>query len=270
MYKYLTLFALVLFVSSCSSKKRAITTKKPHVEHKKESKNTETTNPKTEPFVVPKIVSVEHYIDVFHEIAQEEMRKYGIPASITLAQGILESGAGRGELTLKSNNHFGIKCHTGWNGARAYHDDDERGECFRKYTHPLYSFRDHSEFLATRSRYAFLFELRKDNYKGWARGLKKAGYATDPKYPNKLISLIEKYKLYKYDREVIKEGKLAVKSAPKETNWVNHVVREGDTLYALAKLYNTTVDDIKSLNGLKTNTIKVGQLLIIKTPITSK
>ena len=116
------------------------------------------------------------------------MVDYGIPASITLAQGILESGSGKGELTRKSNNHFGIKCHRNWTGDRAYHDDDEKGECFRRYNHPMYSFNDHSQFLTGRKRYAFLFKLRKDDYKGWARGLRKAGYATDKKYPQKLIT----------------------------------------------------------------------------------
>src|SRR5690606_7680630 len=135
---------------------------------------------------------------------QDEMREFGIPASITLAQGILESGSGRGELTLKTNNHFGIKCHTGWEGGMEYHDDDEKGECFRKYNDPYTSYRDHSLFLTSRSRYAPLFDLRTDDYKGWAKGLRKAGYATDPRYPQKLIGLIERYELYRYDDQVLR------------------------------------------------------------------
>ena len=119
--------------------------------------------------------------------------QYGIPASITLAQGILESGAGRSALSKKSNNHFGIKCHKGWTGQRVFHDDDELQECFRKYKDPKYSFRDHSLFLTQRSRYEGLFAYKKNDYKSWAKGLRKAGYATDPKYPQKLINIIETY-----------------------------------------------------------------------------
>ncbi len=221
-------------------------------------------------FTVPDITSTQHYIETFGHIAQEEMRQYGIPASITLAQGILESGSGKGKLTLKTNNHFGIKCHKGWEGDRDYHDDDAKGECFRKYLHPVHSFRDHSVFLSTRARYASLFELRRDNYKGWARGLKKAGYATDPRYPQKVISIIERYQLYKYDREVMREGKLSVKPLPKATEWVNYVVQPGDTLYAISMKYQVAVEDIKSHNGLSNNTISIGQILVLKTPVSSK
>src|SRR5690606_16409132 len=128
----------------------------------------------------------EEYIYKFASVAKEEMKLYGIPASITLAQGILESGSGYGELCLKSNNHFGIKCKD-WEGGKVYHDDDEKGECFRKYKDPKYSFRDHSLFLANRGRYAFLFDLDPDDYKAWAYGVKKAAYATAANYPGKLI-----------------------------------------------------------------------------------
>ena len=146
------------------------------------------------------IESTTAYITEFSKIAQYEMRAFGIPASITLAQGILESGSGRGELTQKTNNHFGIKCHSGWQGEYDFHDDDERGECFRKYNHPMYSFRDHSIFLSSRSRYAFLFNYRRDDYKKWAYGLKKAGYATDKRYAEKLIHIIEELGLDQYDQ----------------------------------------------------------------------
>jgi flagellum-specific peptidoglycan hydrolase FlgJ len=146
--------------------------------------------------------SVDIYIADFAEISKVEMQKYKIPASITLAQGILESGAGKGRLAREANNHFGIKCHD-WTGDRIYHDDDRSGECFRKYRNPEESYEDHSKFLTQRRRYAPLFELRQDDYKGWARGLKKAGYATDRNYPKKLIGLIERYELHKYDDEVL-------------------------------------------------------------------
>ncbi|HPE97550.1 MAG: glucosaminidase domain-containing protein [Chitinophagales bacterium] len=139
------------------------------------------------------------YIERYRYIAVEEMINHGIPASITLAQGILESGAGRSQLASESNNHFGIKCHDGWDGERVYHDDDAKGECFRKYSNPEESYRDHSMFLLTRQRYAGLFELDPNDYKGWAKGLKAAGYATNPQYADRLIALIEDYKLYEYD-----------------------------------------------------------------------
>ena len=135
------------------------------------------------------------------------MEKYKIPASITLAQGILESGNGLSTLAKKSNNHFGIKCHKGWKGERVYHDDDEKGECFRKYTYVQTSYEDHSKFLTSRQRYAGLFKLKKTDYKGWARGLKKAGYATDKKYPKKLIKIIQDYKLYEFDKFTKKDLK---------------------------------------------------------------
>lgn len=144
--------------------------------------------------------TVESYIDEFKYIAIEEMEKTGIPASITLAQGILESRYGNSELSVASNNHFGIKCHTGWTGKKHYYDDDRRGECFRVYKDPEQSYRDHSDFLMTRSRYAFLFEYPSTDYKSWAKGLKQAGYATNPKYAHLLIDLIERHQLYLYDR----------------------------------------------------------------------
>lgn len=139
------------------------------------------------------------YIEQFAGLAVEEMYRSGVPASITLAQGLLESRYGLSELAVKGNNHFGIKCHNNWKGGKVYHDDDLKGECFRKYDSPEESFRDHSDFLRYRDRYSFLFELEVTDYKGWSYGLKKAGYATDPKYPVKLINLIEEYSLYRYD-----------------------------------------------------------------------
>ncbi len=140
------------------------------------------------------------YIEQYAPFAVAEMLISGVPASITLAQGILESGDGNSLLSLKANNHFGIKCHGMWEGKKFYMDDDAKGECFRVYKTVFESYRDHSEFLSGRTRYASLFELRKTNYKGWAHGLKKAGYATNPKYPAILIKIIEENALAKYDR----------------------------------------------------------------------
>jgi LysM repeat protein len=139
------------------------------------------------------------YIDQYKDLAIEQMLRYNIPASITLAQGLLESGAGNSELARNSNNHFGIKCH-GWTGRKSYHDDDEANECFRVYNNVKESYEDHSRFLATQSRYARLFTMPRTDYKGWATGLKACGYATSPQYASNLIQIIERYSLYKYDR----------------------------------------------------------------------
>ena len=141
----------------------------------------------------------ERYIEKYAELAVEEMYRSGIPASITLAQGMLESGNGMSDLAVRGNNHFGIKCHNGWTGKTIRYDDERRGECFRRYSSPEESFRDHSDFLRYRDRYKFLFDYRVTDYKAWAYGLRKAGYATDPSYPKKLIKIIEDYRLYEYD-----------------------------------------------------------------------
>lgn len=204
------------------------------------------------------------YIATYAPLAQQEMALYKIPASITLAQGILESGAGESELTTKANNHFGIKCH-GWKGGGVYHDDDRPQECFRKYKHPKYSYRDHSLFLTERKRYASLFDLKPDDYKGWAKGLRAAGYATDRKYPDKLINLIERYQLYKYDGEVL--GKTAVayseSSTIGESSSKEYVVQQGDTLYSIAKRFQLTVEQLKQYNNLRDNNIGIGQILYL-------
>lgn len=139
------------------------------------------------------------YIEKYHTIAIRQQKLHGIPASIILAQGLLESGAGRGRLAVEANNHFGIKCHD-WTGDQIYHDDDERNECFRKYRHASDSYEDHSLFLVNRSRYKNLFQLNPTDYVAWAHGLKAAGYATDPAYAQKLISLIDRYSLHEYDK----------------------------------------------------------------------
>jgi len=166
----------------------------------------------------------QNYIDTWKEAAITQMEKYGIPASITLAQGILESGNGKSMLTREANNHFGIKCH-GWDGPGVYHDDDKKGECFRKYRSAEDSFEDHSQFLL-KKRYAALFELKPTDYKGWAKGLKKAGYATDPKYANLLIRLIEDNKLDQYDNGLIVERREFESSRPKQKK---HTIRSEST-----------------------------------------
>jgi len=141
----------------------------------------------------------EEYIQKYSDIAVQEMLRSGVPASITLAQGMLESASGMSELAREGNNHFGIKCHKGWTGRSMHKDDDARNECFRVYDSADESFRDHSDFLRYRDRYKFLFDLERTDYKGWAYGLKRAGYATDPKYPAKLIKYIEDYNLARFD-----------------------------------------------------------------------
>ncbi len=147
--------------------------------------------------------TTEEYIKKYKDVAVKKMREYKIPASITLAQAILESGSGNSKLARKANNHFGIKCHKDWKGKRYYMDDDVKHECFRKYKKPSESFNDHSLFLTTRGRYSFLFQYDITDYKKWAYGLKKAGYATNPKYPRLLISIIERYHLDRYDQEAL-------------------------------------------------------------------
>lgn len=273
---YVLIVALLL--SSCGAKKRRSTHKKgAPVVVRTEKPTTRTTNDmETEEardlFPMPEdtgrferfpISDTEDYIDNFAEIAQYEMRAFGIPASITLAQGILESGFGRGELTLKTNNHFGIKCHTGWQGEFDFHDDDAKGECFRKYNHPMYSFRDHSIFLSTRSRYAFLFNYRRDDYKKWAHGLRQAGYATDRKYPEKLIAIIERYNLHEYDEAVVDTGLSPVRQ-PKKYDVFTHTVEKGDTLYGISRRYDISVDELRRLNNLNDNIISIGQVLNIR------
>ena len=190
----------------------------------------------------------------------EEMRKYKIPASITLAQGILESGSGKGRLAVEANNHFGIKCHD-WTGAKIYHDDDRSQECFRKYELAGSSYEDHSLFLTERRRYAGLFELSTDDYRGWAKGLKVAGYATDPRYPAKLIDLIERYELFKYDNEVL--GKVTLGSGKGIEIKLQHIVKKGETLYSLSKQYGLTVEELKSINNLTSNDLAIGQVLTV-------
>ena len=312
-------------------------------------------------------LSTEDYVKRYKDIAIHEMKRSGIPASITLAQGILESGSGNSKLAIDANNHFGIKCHKDWTGPKVYHDDDAKGECFRKYKSANESYLDHSNFLVGKKRYSLLFDLKKDDYVSWAHGLKKAGYATNPKYPELLIKLINEHKLYLYDKGNIHYNILAsninglrvyfVKSAestlsiahknnislrklarinnwnkdyqPKEGdiiflekkkrqcphNWHHadgnetlheiahkygiktkylvkrnekpanfvankgekislrkkkrhkqkgpkyYTVKKGDTLYSISRSFQITVDELKRLNRLKSNMIKVGSKL---------
>ncbi|ASV30994.1 glucosaminidase domain-containing protein [Maribacter cobaltidurans] len=220
-------------------------------------------------FIKFRIETIDEYIDTFSEIAQLEMKAYGIPASITLAQGLLESGYGKGELALKTNNHFGIKCHTGWEGDYDFHDDDAKGECFRKYNHPMYSFRDHSIFLTTRSRYAFLFDYKPTDYKRWAHGLRKAGYATDKRYPQKLIYLIEKHQLYTYDGGKLDTGYVDDRVVVTDSDAV-HIVKKGDTLYSLSRRYYVSVDELMRMNNLRDAGLSIGQKLLVKSTSVNK
>ncbi|MFO8145879.1 MAG: glucosaminidase domain-containing protein [Bacteroidota bacterium] len=255
--RFFILIVILVFAASCGSKKKAVA-------GKTEGKQTASEVSVAEQKELPQkryADVVEEYISEFSVIAQEEMRLYKIPASITLAQGILESGAGKGDLTRRANNHFGIKCHN-WEGDKVYHDDDLSQECFRKYNDPKFSYRDHSLFLSERLRYAKLFELEEDDYEGWAKGLRAAGYATDRLYPTKLISLIERYELYNYDAEVL--GKITRKSSIVQKGGSTHYVRKGDTLYSIAKRYNTTVEMLQRNNNLRGTEISIGQELTVE------
>lgn len=261
-----------LFLVSCGSSKKTVTYKprKPKV-YVDESVNFEKQKPivskeiklkqvKKPLRITPK--NTQEYVLQFAPVAMRKMKEYKIPASITLAQGILESGSGRSPLAIRSNNHFGIKCHKGWKGRSVTHDDDEIGECFRKYKHPEKSYEDHSKFLTSRKRYSKLFRLRAADYKGWAYGLKRAGYATDPRYPQKLIGLIKKYNLTQYDKQALVKKEVEI---PQEQlhSAAYYKVKKGDTLYSIARKYNISVKEIKRLNNLTNNNISIGQQLLV-------
>lgn len=220
------------------------------------------------------------YIKQFSYIAIREMNNSGVPASITLAQGLLESGNGTSKLALEANNHFGIKCTSEWRGKTMLKDDDQKDDCFRVYASPEESYKDHSEFLK-RKRYAALFELDKNDYRGWAMGLKAAGYATNPRYPELLISLIERYNLNRFDRKeteiekikredrVLTEIATNIPNEKKEEATQSpvtmriHEVKAGETLSSVSKLFGISADDIKLLNGLENELLKPGQLLVV-------
>ena len=210
----------------------------------------------------------EAYIKKYRELAVEEMKKYHIPASITLAQGLLESGAGQSALARKSNNHFGIKCGSDWYGKTVSHDDDARGECFRAYKHPKDSYEDHSKFLAGRPRYASLFKLNITDYKGWARGLKKAGYATNPRYADQLIGIIELYELYKYDDKNYLKW-IKKNPNPHQTYIANGllyiVVRAGDSWKSISQEFDISQKKLRKYNDLyKGYALQVGDILYLE------
>jgi flagellum-specific peptidoglycan hydrolase FlgJ len=213
---------------------------------------------------------VNNYVNDYKNVAMGNMKSYGIPASIILAQGILESGAGRGDLAKSANNHFGIKCHKDWTGETVNHDDDAEQECFRKYKDPSESYKDHALFLTSRNRYSSLFQLEKDDYEGWARGLRAAGYATDPKYPEKLISYIERYNLHQYDAQVLGKNYVPIENASAKTIALQssdialYEVQKGDTLYSISKKFSITVDELKAKNDLSDNAISIGQKLRVQ------
>jgi flagellum-specific peptidoglycan hydrolase FlgJ len=302
MLKKILLLLTIITLIGCNAAKPVIVTKKAPLKPKSEvvrtikkpvASNTNTTRPtvakpvkkeqsnretevivSTSKTVVTNDVIVS-YISKFKGIAMGNMKNYGIPASIILAQGILESGAGRGDLAISANNHFGIKCHVGWTGESVKHDDDSDQECFRKYDNPSESFKDHALFLTGRSRYAKLFEFSKGDYKAWAKGLRAAGYATDPKYPDKLISYIERYNLHQYDNQVLdvnyvsNENQMVEELTIESRNTINHdlfsyVVQKGDTLYSISKKFDLKVDDLKQKNNLSDNTLSIGQRLVVK------
>jgi LysM repeat protein len=229
-------------------------------------------------------LSVQEYIEKYKDIAIQEMKRMGIPASITLAQGILETENGNSILVKKSNNHFGIKCKSNWTGQTVSHDDDASGECFRKYDKPEDSYRDHSEFLRNSTRYASLFQLEPTDYKGWAYGLKKCGYATNPRYPEILISNIERYNLQQYNVQTLDEQpmkdplmvseahnqeKMNVKQPATQTVGVTQVfhkqekaffnslravfVNKGVSLLAVATAYDISLTKLLEYNDLRTD-----------------
>lgn len=268
--KYNILFFALVIIALSSCKSRQYSRNNKQIEKKATKENPNFTN-----------YTTLAYIDAFKAVAIEEMNAFGIPASITLAQGILESGSGNSSLAKFANNHFGIKCTSDWKGKAYYKDDDKSDDCFRVYKDARESYKDHSTFLK-RKRYSFLFELDKNDYKNWAYGLKTAGYATNPKYPELLISVIEKYSLFQYDQSeserekinredrVFSEINANIPLENKKFTPVNvlssdsfYVVKQGDTLFKIAQLFKLTVEELKSINKLSDNTIKVGQKIIV-------
>lgn len=296
MIKKILLFFIVAVLASCSSSKPAIaTTKKAAAVQKPRTASTKkttdikpigkkypSTNNTTEVIqstskTTVTSSSINDYVLQYKDIAMGNMQKYGIPASIILAQGILESGAGKGDLAIEANNHFGIKCHKDWLGESVRHDDDSAQECFRKYREASESYRDHALFLMGKNRYASLFTYEKDDYKAWAKGLRACGYATDPKYPDKLISYIERYNLHQYDcqitgkdykpfeKAVAVSSKTSSPTSASSSNDPNlYEVQKGDTLYSISKKFNILVDDIKQKNNLSDNALSIGQKLKVK------
>ena len=223
-------------------------------------------------------ISKQEYVEQWSPVAVEQMVEFGIPASITLAQGILESANGNSVLATKGNNHFGIKCH-GWEGKKMYKDDDRANECFRVYKNAEASYNDYSEFLKKYNRYAFLFEYDSDDYKSWAKGLKKAGYATNPKYPQLLIDIIEDLQLYKYDKignngifsapqiiasSTVNSNTHAVQVHEKGVKYV--VAKKGDTFYKIAEECGLTLNQLYRFNDFaeRKDFLEVGDVVYIQ------
>lgn len=215
------------------------------------------------------------YINKYKYLAIREMKRSGIPASITLAQGLLESGNGKSTLAVKANNHFGIKCHSEWNGPFIRIDDDRPQEKFRKYEHAEASYIDHTNFLVKKQRYAFLFELKSNDYKRWAKGLKKAGYATARNYAHRLIKIIEEERLFKYDKMTNKEYKQllasrgSVNSLDKRVEIINGKtfirIQKGDTYHAISKFFDISIRKLHIFNELeRSNILKIGDKLYLK------
>jgi flagellum-specific peptidoglycan hydrolase FlgJ len=286
MFKKILVLIVVFLLASCSASRTKIVTKKKqsntsrktivYTSKKANSSATKSKNQSTEVIestsktVVTNDV-VYGYIADFKGVAMKNMKKYGIPASIILAQGILESGAGKGDLALTGNNHFGIKCHKDWTGETINHDDDASQECFRKYGDPAESYKDHAVFLTTGTRYSSLFELPKGDYESWAKGLRTAGYATDPKYPEKLISYIERYGLHQFDEQVLGKssetiGDVYGTKPPLEAsnNSDLYEVQQSDTFYSISKKYNLTVEELKQINNISEDTLSIGQKIRVK------
>lgn len=221
-------------------------------------------------------LSPEDYIAKFKDDAIKEMYLHKVPACITLAQGMLESGNGNSDLCRKANNHFGIKCHKEWGGETYIMDDDEKNECFRKYSSALESYSDHSLFLYSRSRYASLFELPITDYKGWCYGLKAAGYATDPKYPERLIAIIEKYKLHEYNviestpkqkfpTHADEKPQLAIRQVYRFNRIQFTIAKENDSFFKIANDFNIELDDLLEYNDLsKHDKLQYGQKIYIE------
>lgn len=230
-------------------------------------------------------ITREKYLETYGDLAMKEMKRTGIPASITLSQGCLESDNGNSTLSADGNNHFGIKCHDDWQGGRMYHDDDKRRECFRKYRSAYESYVDHSIFLTTKSRYEFLFDLKPDDYKGWAKGLQKAGYATSNKYSDLLIKIIEENELDAYDKMVLsgeyKPGKL-IDKVPKtekkaaqgstsrtiyKNNRIDYIIaQKGDTPEMLRKELELYPKEIYRYNDLSKGTALDSGMVIYLQP----
>lgn len=274
MRKILLLLLSVIIFTSCSAHKSTISASKARSNNKRIQKKNKAAIASYKSYT-----SLE-YIERFKAIAIQEMNTYGIPASITLAQGLFESGSGNSDLAKIANNHFGIKCGSTWTGESYYKDDDNENDCFRVYANPEESFRDHSEFLKKKN-YARLFELDKNDFRGWAYGLKAAGYATNPKYPQLLLNIIQKYNLDQYDRP---EGELQkIKREDRVLAEINdnmgqqpadtiskispdskiYTVRPGDTLYNISKRFGITVNELMDLNKMSSNSLKVGQKLVV-------